>query len=127
MHVTYMDFDAATCEGTGSGGPYNIINVHITTAGSVLARQALTGTGVSAASCDPVARLAPGGSRIVWADSAATAQEIFSDTFIRVDAGSSGYTCSLGSNAGSAWRAGDFWLLLAGLAALGVWRRRIHG
>ncbi len=127
MHVTYMDFDAATCQGTGSGGPYGITHVHITTAGSVLARQTLTTTGVSSASCDPLARLAPGGNRIVWADNSPGAQEILSETFVRVSGGTSGYTCSLGPNAGSAWRAGDFWLLLAGLAALGVWRRRIPG
>ncbi len=127
MHVTYMDFDAATCQGTGSGGPYGITHVHITTAGSVLARQTLTTTGVSSAGCDPLARLAPGGNRIVWADNSPGTQEILSETFVRFSGGTSGYTCSLGPNAGSAWRAGDFWLLLAGLAALGVWRRRIPG
>lgn len=123
MHVTYMDFNAATCQGT-----YGITHVHITTAGSVLARQMLTTTGVSSSpGCDPVARLAPGGDRIVWADNSPGTQEILSEIFIRVSGGSSGYTCSLGSNAGSAWRAGDFWLLLAGLVALGVRRRHIHG
>ncbi len=126
MHVTYMDFDAATCQGGGAGGPYDIIHAHVTTAGKVLAYQTLTTTGYSAG-CDPMARLVPGGNRITWAGTvAAGVQEIFSDIFNRADAGESGFTCSLGP-AGSAWRAGDFWMLLAGLVALGIWRRRVSG
>jgi hypothetical protein len=120
MHVTYLDFNAAACP----GGSYDIFHAHVTTLGNVLVRQTLTTTGVSSDACDPVARLAPGGSSILWAGSGiAGAAEIFSETFSRAESGSSGYTCSLGP-AGSAWRAGDFWLLLAGLMALGIWRRR---
>jgi hypothetical protein len=126
MHVTYMDFDASSCQAAGAGGPHNIIHAHVTTAGKVLARETLTAAGAASAACDPEARLSPGGNRIAWAESIVTAQEIFSDTFARADAGESGFTCSLGP-AGSAWRAGDFWLLLVGLVALGVWCRRVPG
>jgi hypothetical protein len=127
MHVIYTDFDATTCQGAGAGGLLDIIHVHITTAGKVIARETLTAAGAtSATTCDPEARMAPGGNRIVWAQSTVTGQEIFSDTFARADAGESGFTCSLGP-AGSAWRAGDFWLLLVGLVALGVWCRRVPG
>jgi hypothetical protein len=125
MHAIYMDFDEATCLGAGAGGPYTIFNVHVTTAGRILRRDTLTANGAASAACDPEARMAPGGNRIVWAESTLTAQEIFSDIFDRADAGDSGFTCSLGPAAGSAWRAGDVWLLLACLCALGVWRRRV--
>ncbi len=127
MHVTYLDFDAAGCQGAGAGGPFTVFHSHITTAGSVLARQTLTTTGAVSDACEPEARMAPIGNRLVWAgeDQLTGAVEIFSDTFTRVSGGSSGFTCSLG-HAGSAWRAGDLWLLLATLAALGLLRRRLR-
>lgn len=118
MHVTYMDIDAAAC------GPYSIFHAHVTTAGKVLALETLTASGAASAACEPEARLAAGGSRIVWTENLAGALEIFSSPFSRADAGESGYTCSL-ARGGSAWHAGDFWLLLAGLAVLGIWRRRM--
>jgi MYXO-CTERM domain-containing protein len=124
MHVIYMDFDEATCLGAGAGGPFTIINAHITTAGKILVRETLTANGASSSACDPEARMAAGGNRIVWVEDIVTAQEVFSDTFSRADSGSSGFTCSMGPQ-GSAWRAGDLWLLLAGVFALGVRRRRI--
>lgn len=125
IHVTYMDFDAATCLGAGTGGPYTITHAHVSTVAKVMLTETVTTTGIASAACDPEARLVPNGSRILWADSAAGASEIFSDTFPRADSGSSGFTCSIGPP-GSAWRAGDFWLLLAGLVALGAWRRRVY-
>lgn len=121
IHASYMDFDEGSCPGVGN---YTITDAHITFAGKVIARNNLTATG-SATSCLPQVRSAPVRNRIVWtdSDSATGTREIFSATFARADAGESGLTCSLGNRNATGWEAGDLWLLLGAIAALGLWRK----
>jgi len=120
VHAIYMDFDDTTCP---SAANYTIYNAHVTYDGKLIAEDRLTDTG-AALSCNPRARLAPRGSRVVWAgDTTAGDREIFAETFSRADAGSSGFfACSLGGTHGTLRRAGELWLLFAFLLAL--WRLR---
>ncbi len=115
LHILYMDFDDTACPGS----PYSINHAHVTFDGKVLARENLSTT---ATSCAAAARLAPRSFRIVWADnaSASGSQEILSSTFTRADAGESGLSCALRTGSGSVAQAGDLWLLLAGIGALGL-------
>jgi hypothetical protein len=116
LHILFMDIDDTACP----SGVYALEQAHVTTTGEVLVRGTLSST-ASAQSCAAQARLAPRGNRIVWADSASGSQEIVSSTFTRADAGESGYfTCALRPVSGSAAGAGDLWLLLAGIGALGL-------
>ena len=120
LHILSMDFDAAVCTANSVN---TIHHAHVTYGGKVLLRENLSTT---TQSCAASVRLAPRGDRIVWADSASGNQEIFSTTFTRADAGSSGFTCALQRAPGRAANAADLWLLLAGIAVLGlrVARRR---
>lgn len=121
IHATYIDFDC------GAPAPYAITDAHITFAGTVVTRQTLTMTG-SATSCFPQARSAPGLNRIVWTDERmGDPPEIYSSTFARAESGDSGFTCSLGRRGGTAWQAGDLWLLLGLLSLLGVRHLRRRG
>jgi hypothetical protein len=119
IHATYIDFNEGACS-----DPYTITDAHITFAGTVLLREVLTTTG-SATSCFPQARSAPGRNRIVWTDNdTAMGTEIFASKISRADAGSSGFSCSLGNPHAAAWRAGELWLLLGLLSLLAVRRFR---
>jgi hypothetical protein len=120
IHATYIDFDCAA-------PAYTITDAHITFTGTVVTRQTLTMTG-SATSCFPQARSAPGLNRIVWTDSImAGIPEIYSSTFSRAEFGDSGFACSLGRRDGTAWQAGELWLLLGLLSLLGVRYLRRRG
>ncbi|MBT8117820.1 MAG: hypothetical protein KJO66_08315 [Gammaproteobacteria bacterium] len=125
IHATYIDSSCAAAT------PYAITDAHITLAGNVVTRQTLTTTGVSTgspASCFPQARSAPRLNRIVWTDSMmAGIPEIYSSTFTRAEFGDSGFACSLGRRDGSAWQAGELWLLLGLLSLLGVRHLRRRG
>jgi hypothetical protein len=117
LHILFMDIDDTACP----SGVYTLEHAHvITTTGVVLVRETLSST-ASAQSCAAQARLAPRGNRIVWADSGSGNQEIVSSTFTRADAGESGFfACALRPGSGSAAGAGELWLLLAGIGALGL-------
>jgi len=123
LHATYIDFDSNACP---SATPYTITDAHITFDGKIITRDTLTTTG-AATSCFPQARLAPRSNRIVWPDSSTGATEIWSNVFSRVETGSRGFTCSLGGQDRTAWRAGDLWLLLGLLVLLAVRRSRRFG
>jgi hypothetical protein len=120
VHVIAMDFDDTTCP---SGANYAISNTHVTYDGRIITTENLTNTGV-ALTCNPQARLAPRSDRVVWTDSRTGNTEIFSAGFSRADAGSSGFTCSLGNPDATAARAGELWLLLGFIAVLGGLRAR---
>jgi hypothetical protein len=120
LHATYIDFDSNACP---SATPYTITDAHITFDGKIITRDTLTTTG-AATGCFPQARLAPLRNRIVWPDSRTGATEIWSNVFSRVETGSRGFTCSLGGQDRTAWRAGDLWLLLGLLVLLAVRRSR---
>ncbi|MEZ5543495.1 MAG: hypothetical protein R3F42_15865 [Pseudomonadota bacterium] len=123
VHAIYMDYDAVACP---SGVNYSIFNTQATYDGVILANDILTQTGATLG-CNPQARLAPRGDRVVWADNATGNLEIYSAGFARADAGSRGYlTCSLGDPHAGAARAGELWLLLAFIAILWRWRGRRH-
>jgi hypothetical protein len=125
VHAIYMDFDATNCTAPNfTSADYTINNVHVTYDGKIIARQVLTDSGATPG-CTPRARIAPRSNRVVWSDSATGDLEIFSAVFSRADAGSSGFTCSLGNPAAGASRAADLWLLLAFIAVL--WRLRARG
>lgn len=118
IHATYVDFDQGSCPGAAV---YDINDAHITFAGNIVAKSVVSSTG-SATTCFPQAKTAPGDNRIVWTDSSTGTREIFALVFSRADAGSSGFTCSLGRPA-NAWQAGDAWLLMLAVMLLGVARR----
>jgi hypothetical protein len=119
IHATYIDFNMGACS-----DPYTITDAHITFTGTVITREVLTTTG-SATSCFPQARSAPGLNRIVWPDSTTPGiSEILSSFIVRADAGSSGFSCSLGNPDAVAWRAGELWLLLGLMSLLAVRRAR---
>lgn len=121
VHVIAMDFDDTTCPSTAN---YTITNTHVTYDGKIITRDTLTNTG-AALTCNPQARLAPRGDRVVWTDSRTGDLEIFAVNFTRADAGSSGFlTCSLGNPAAGPARAGELWLLLGFIAVLGFLRSR---
>lgn len=115
LDILYMDVDDATCP-TGS---YTLQYAQKIYDGAVLLRQDLSTT---LQSCSAWVRMAHYGDRVIWPDiTSAGDQEIFTTQIGRADAGSSGYfTCTLHAGGGSATRAGDLWMLLAGIAALGV-------
>lgn len=116
VHAVFMDFDTTTCPGAAN---YAITNLQVTYDGKIVAADTLTQTG-AALGCNPQARLAPRGDRVVWTDSATGTAEIFSAQFARADAGSRGFlTCSLGDPHADAAHAGELWLLLAFIAVLG--------
>jgi len=118
VHATYIDFDQGSCP---SAAVYDINDAHITFDGKVVQNSVISSTG-SATTCSPQALTAQGDNRIVWTDSSTGTREIFAVTFSRAEAGSSGFTCSLGRPA-TAWQAGDAWLLLLAVLLLGVARR----
>ncbi|NNJ95095.1 MAG: hypothetical protein HKP57_10155 [Halobacteria archaeon] len=121
IHATYIDFDCA------APAPYAITDAHITFTGTVVIQQNLTMTG-SATSCFPQARSAPRLNRIVWTDEMMPdPPEIYSSTFTRAEFGDSGFACSLGRRGGTAWQAGELWLLLGLLSLLGVRHLRRRG
>ena len=122
--VDYSDVDAATCP----AGPYTIQHAHVLYDGRVLERKQLTSTATAMRSglpgCAIQARMVANGNRLVWTDSVSGDQEIYSVTFSRADAGSSGFTCSLGGTGTGIAQAGDAWLLLVVIAGLGSLCRR---
>jgi len=125
LDLFYMDFDDNACP----VGDYTIRHAQLIYDGTVLLRENLSTT---AQSCAAWVRLSHFDSRVVWADrdSATGYQEIYSSPIGREDAGSSGYfTCALHTAPGRAANAGDFWVLLAGIGALGLRsvRRRYAG
>lgn len=121
VHVIATDFDDTTCP---SAANYTITNTHVTYDGKIITRETLTDTG-AALTCNPQARLALRGDRVVWTDSRTGNLEIFAANFSRADAGSSGFlTCSLGNPDAGAARAGELWLLLGFIAVLGILRAR---
>jgi hypothetical protein len=123
VHAIYMDFDDTACP---SAANYTIHNAHVTYDGRLITTQTLTDTGV-ALSCNPQARLAPRANRVVWTDSAAGTPQIFSALFGRADAGSRGFTCTLGRPDAGVTQAGDLWLLLAFVLVLwGLRARRLN-
>jgi len=122
VHAIYMDFDDATCP---SAANYTIFNAHMTYDGKRITTETLTDTG-AALSCNPQARLAPRGNRVVWTDSSTGDLEIFSALFARASAGSRGFTCSLGRADAGIMQGGDFWLLLVFVLVLwGLRARRL--
>jgi len=119
VHALYMDFDESACPAATN---YTISNAHVTYDGKIIQVDTLTDTG-AATSCNPQARLAPRNNHVVWTDSATGNLEIFSATFGRADAGSSGYfTCSMGRPGAGFTQTGELWLLLAFILVL--WRLR---
>jgi len=119
VHALYMDFDDSACPAATN---YTVYNAHVTYDGKIIQVDTLTDTG-AALSCNPQARLAPRNSHVVWTDSATGSLEIFSATFSRADAGSSGYfACSMGRPGAGFTQAGELWLLLAFILVL--WRLR---
>ena len=121
VHALYMDFDDTACP---SAANYTIYNTHVTYDGRIITTETLTDTGV-ALSCNPQARLAPRANRVVWTDSAAAGSpQIFSALFGRADAGSRGFTCTLGRPGAGLAQAGDLWLLLAFVLVLWGLRAR---
>ena len=120
LHILYTDVDVAdvTVCAPGSYGPFTINHAHVIFDGRVLVRETLTNTATST-DCLLQTSVVPGGNRLVWADSASGSQEIESRYFSRADAGDRGLTCTL-SGHGTMKSAGDAWLLLLGLALLGV-------
>jgi len=122
--VDYSDVDAETCP----AGPYTIQHAHVIYDGRVLVRKQQTSTATALRNglpgCAIQARLVPNGNRLVWTDSASGEQEIHSVTFVRADAGSSGFTCSLGGAGTGMAQAGDAWVLLVVIAGLGSLCRR---
>jgi hypothetical protein len=114
VDIFYMDFDDSACPAS----VYTIQHAQLLYDGTLLLHENLSTT---AQSCAAWVRMSHSDNRVVWADSAAGSQEIFSGKIDRADAGSSGYfACSLTAVQGSATRAGDLWLLLVGIAALGI-------
>jgi hypothetical protein len=116
LNLLYMDFDDAACP----AGVYTLQYAQKIYDGAVLERQDLS---TSMQSCSAWARLAHYGDRVVWPDiTSAGDQEIFAAKLGRADAGSSGFfACTLHpAGSGTAARAGDLWVLLAGIAALGI-------
>jgi hypothetical protein len=114
IDIFYMDFDDSACP----ANVYAIQYAQLLYDGRVLLRENLSTT---AQSCAAWVRLSHYDNRVVWADSAAGNQEIFSSVISRADAGSSGFfACSLRTVPGRAANAGDFWILLAGVGALGL-------
>lgn len=113
LNILYVDFAAAACP----TGVYAIRYAQVIYDGDALLRQDLSTT---AQSCSASVRMAPNGSRIVWADSVGGNQEIFSSTISRADAGSNGFTCTLHTLPGRAASAADLWLLLTGIGLLGL-------
>jgi hypothetical protein len=119
VHAIYIDFDAANCPDPAAN--YSIYNAHVTYDGRLITTQTLTNTG-AALGCNPQARLAPRGNRVVWTDSTTGDLEIFSSVFRRADSGERGFTCSLRSPDAGVAQAGELWLLLAFMLVL--WRLR---
>jgi len=115
LDILYMDFDDAACP----VGTYTLQYAQKIYDGAVLLRQDLSTT---LQSCSAWARMSHYDDRVVWPDdTAAGDQEIFAAQLGRADAGSSGFlACTLHAGAGSAAGAGDLWVLLAGIAALGI-------